>query len=333
MNARSILDHWWDSGALDQSGYRRALLALHLMPDAERWRRLSALLLLTGGILCLLAGTLMIFAANWIAWSRLMRIGIAEAGWLALLTWAFLVRPDSDSRCWALFAVATMSGIWLAVIGQTYQTGADTWQLFSLWAALALPWALLANFAPLWGLWILIASLALVFSHTTALRWSLFDSANLPLIGFWLATLSLAERLQSVAAPWTARILPRLLGLGLTLLLTIQASMVLAGAHQRVFNLSSVTSNAVILTLWLAYIVAALRFYLRRRDLLLLALPLFSIWGAVLALVSRSAFGGDWLYRAAILAIVGLGAITWWLHARYQEWQTASPPALSETTP
>ena len=30
----------------------------------------------------------------------------------------------------------------LAFVGQTYQTGADAWQLFATWAALALVWAL-----------------------------------------------------------------------------------------------------------------------------------------------------------------------------------------------
>lgn len=336
MNARSILDHWQDSGALDQPGYRRALLALRLAPDAERWRRLTALLLLISGALCLLAGTVMVFASNWLTWPRLARVGVAEAGWLALLAWAFLARPDSDGRRWALFAVAAMSGIWLAVIGQTYQTGADAWQLFALWAALALPWALLANFAPLWGLWIVIASLALPLWLPHApwrpalSAWSLFDEANLPLIGFWLAALALAERLQSAAAPWTARILPRLLGLGLALLLTIQASMVLAGAHQHVFGLSATSSNPVILALWLACVVAALYFYLQRRDLLLLALPLFSVWVAVLAWVVGSAHGDNWLYPVSILAISGLGAIGWWLHARYQQWQAAPQPALME---
>ncbi|AMP14232.1 DUF2157 domain-containing protein [Collimonas pratensis] len=336
MNARSILDHWQDSGELDQAGYRRALLALHLAPDTERWRQLAARLLLVGGALCLLAGVLMAFASNWLTWPRLMRVGIAEAGWLALLAWAFFARPDNDGRRWALFAVAAMSGIWLAVIGQTYQTGADTWQLFALWAALALPWALLANFAPLWGLWIVIVSLALQLWLPHApwrpalSAWSLFDEINLPLIGFWLAALALAERLQSAAAPWSARILPRLLGLALALLLTVQASMVLAGEHQHVFNLSSSTSGAVIVSLWLACVLAALYFYLRRRDLLLLALPLFSVWVAVLAWVVGAAHGDDWLYPVSILAIAGLGLIGWWLHGRNQAWQAAPLPALTE---
>lgn len=336
MNARAILDHWQDTGALDQPGYRRALLALRLAPDAERWRQLAARLLLICGALCLLAGVLMVFASNWLSWPRLARVGAAEAGWLALLAWAFLARPGSEGRRWALFSVAAMSGIWLAVIGQAYQTGADVWQLFALWAALALPWALLAGFAPLWGLWIVIVSLALQLWLPHApwrpalSAWSLFDDANLLLAAFWLAALVLAEWRQSAAASWTARILPRLLGLGLALLLTVQVSMVLAGEHPHVFGLAAGAGNGVILVLWLACVTTALLFYLRRRDLLLLALPLFSIWVAALAWVVGSANGDNWLYPVALLAIAGLGAIGWWLHTRHREWQGAPLQATSE---
>ena len=89
----------------------------------------------------------------------------------------------------------------------------------------------------------------------------------------------------------------------------------------------------MILALWLACMVAALYFYLRRRDLLLLALPLFSAWVAVLAWVVGSAHGDSWLYPVSILAIAGLGLIGWWLHVRHQEWQAAPPPALMEAAP
>ena len=42
----------------------------------------------------------------------------------------------------ALLAAALLTGGLLALIGQTYQTGADTFELFATWAALILPWVL-----------------------------------------------------------------------------------------------------------------------------------------------------------------------------------------------
>jgi uncharacterized membrane protein len=48
------------------------------------------------------------------------------------------------------------------VIGQAYQTGADAWQLFALWAALAVPWALAGRAPPHWWLVLAVGNLALL---------------------------------------------------------------------------------------------------------------------------------------------------------------------------
>ena len=44
-------------------------------------------------------------------------------------------------------------GALLALLGQIYQTGADTWELFAWWALLLLPWALAGASQALWLLW------------------------------------------------------------------------------------------------------------------------------------------------------------------------------------
>ena len=42
----------------------------------------------------------------------------------------------------ALLAASLFVGALLALIGQIYQTGADTFEMFAAWAALILPWVL-----------------------------------------------------------------------------------------------------------------------------------------------------------------------------------------------
>ncbi len=42
--------------------------------------------------------------------------------------------------------------ILLAVYGQTYQTGADPYELFFGWAILIIGWVAISRFAPLWPL-------------------------------------------------------------------------------------------------------------------------------------------------------------------------------------
>ncbi|WP_051709969.1 DUF2157 domain-containing protein [Andreprevotia chitinilytica] len=340
MNPRSVLDHWRDSGELNDAGYRQALLDLGLAPDAGRWRILAERLLLVGGVLCLLAGTLMLFASNWLAWPRLARVGVAEAGWLALLAWAYLAKPQGFAKRWALFAVGTMSGIWLAVIGQAYQTGADVWQLFAVWAALALPWALIAHFVPLWGLWIVIVSVGLQLWLPHApwrapiSAFSPFEDTNLPLIVFWLAALAAVEWKRAAQAHWSERILPRLLGFGVGVLLTIPACLIAAGEHARAYGERTPGSDALILCVWLASLVAAIWFSLWRRDLFLLALPLFSVWAAVLSGILGRGNSSALLFPVAILAVGGLGGIGWFVHDRHRQWQApAAKAAVVEVAP
>lgn len=71
---------------------------------------------------------------------------------------------DSDDMAAraALAAAQIVSGVLMAVIGQTYQTGADAWQLFALWTLLATPWALAARAAPHWWIVLAVGNVALL---------------------------------------------------------------------------------------------------------------------------------------------------------------------------
>ncbi len=58
---------------------------------------------------------------------------------MLLLLWR---KPLGDtSRQALLLAIALNIGALLALVGQTYQTGADPWQLFSTWALMLVPLA------------------------------------------------------------------------------------------------------------------------------------------------------------------------------------------------
>ena len=48
----------------------------------------------------------------------------------------------------------------MALFGQTYQTGADPWQLFFNWALLTLPWVLISRFNVMWLLWLGLVNLS-----------------------------------------------------------------------------------------------------------------------------------------------------------------------------
>lgn len=144
--------------ALDAARRERlwALSGLHqrpptLLPHLHRGLAVLAALLLGAGLIFWVA-------ANWPEQTRAFKLHLLEAAVLASAG-AALLWPRGRT---ALLLLATLAlGGLLAFVGQTYQTGADAWQLFATWAALALVWALAVRRDAMWTLWLLIAGLAL----------------------------------------------------------------------------------------------------------------------------------------------------------------------------
>lgn len=134
-------------------------------------------------------GLVMWVAANWADFGRSGRFGLLQAAVLAS-TLAAAAKPRWRAPAALLTLAAT--GALFAYFGQTYQTGADAWQLFALWAALSLPLALAARSDVLWVPWALVAAVAValwVQTHT-AYRWRVESSdLGVHVIGFALLLL------------------------------------------------------------------------------------------------------------------------------------------------
>lgn len=131
-------------------------------PGVAQWQRWLTQAMLILGVALLASGVIVFLAFNWQAMHRFTRFGLVAAALLVLAAIAWR-RPPSDAIAHsALWAAQLMSGALLAVIGQVYQTGADPWQLFALWAALCVPWAIAARAAPHWWMVIVLANLALL---------------------------------------------------------------------------------------------------------------------------------------------------------------------------
>ena len=114
------------------------------------------------GILFLLAGVIFFFAANWKAMSPLYRFGVLEgAVALAALVAAWRGVEGLGGQLFLLVA-SVLTGVLLAVFGQVYQTGADAFEVYALWAGLILVWVCLARSLALWTFWIFVAQVALV---------------------------------------------------------------------------------------------------------------------------------------------------------------------------
>jgi uncharacterized membrane protein len=114
-----------------------------------------------------LAGLGLIFwiAANWSGFGRFGRIALIEAAFLIACACAWRFR---NARSAAGIAALLAIGALLACLGQTYQTGADPWQLFALWAALGLPLCVGLRSPAVWTPWTVVAMICierLLFLH------------------------------------------------------------------------------------------------------------------------------------------------------------------------
>ena len=134
-------------------------------------------------------------AANWDELGRTGRFALLQACVSAMCAGA-LWRPTLRAPL-GLLALLTIGGLF-AFFGQTYQTGADAWQLFALWAALALPLCLGARSDVLWAPFALVAmsGISLWIVAHTGHRWRI-EPQDLPahLIG-WSAAIALVVALH-----------------------------------------------------------------------------------------------------------------------------------------
>ena len=136
------------------------IAGLH-QPTKNTYQHLRVALMLTAALL-LGAGLVFWVAANWAAQTRTFKLHLLQAAVAIPLAAALLLPAGRSVLRIALALLGTLAlGGLLAYIGITYQTGADAWQLFATWAALALPIVLVLRSDWLWALWLLIVATAI----------------------------------------------------------------------------------------------------------------------------------------------------------------------------
>jgi uncharacterized membrane protein len=155
-------------------------------------------------------GIILWIAANWDTLGRSGRFALLQ-GVVVVMCAGAAARPAARPPL-TLLALLAIGGLF-AYFGQTYQTGADAWQLFALWAALALPLAAAARSDLLWAPWALVAmtAVALWVQAHTGHRWRVepddlaAHAAGGAAAGGVLVALSAAMRPHTGAGPWSFR--------------------------------------------------------------------------------------------------------------------------------
>jgi uncharacterized membrane protein len=164
--------HGWPYAAV-----KAALEYPGVRPSEADWRRAISQV----GMLLAAAslGLALVFwvAYNWQSMTRLTKFGLIQSLLVVCVALAVWQAKSQALRAASLFAALLVLGALLAFTGQTYQTGADTWELFAAWTALGLLFAAASAHALPWSLLLATANLAygLYWSIETRLGWGVED--------------------------------------------------------------------------------------------------------------------------------------------------------------
>jgi uncharacterized membrane protein len=160
------LKHIANALQLSVQTQQRAIELAGLKPDNAAWLRFIDRFLLICGVTLALVGIMSFFAYNWADLHKFGKFALIETGIFALVVTAYIKTMDKLSGKAALFGAAVLTGVLLAVYGQTYQTGADPYGLFLSWAILISGWVLIGRNAGLWLLLLVLANLSLIMYWT-----------------------------------------------------------------------------------------------------------------------------------------------------------------------
>lgn len=311
MSARASVFEAVARGWMSAGDAGRALAHVGGIITADEWRRFGRAFLLGAGLLALALGLAFFVAWNWADLHRFAKLGLV-AGCLVLTLGARLCARRGSVLATALVPVQLLLiGVLLALTGQIYQSGADRWELFALWAVIALPLVASERSFFGWLPWLGLVNMA-------AMLWA--DTRPLGLTFLWTDSLApywLLAAINGVAGLLAAR--------GLLVCerdswasVLARLALVGAGACLTVIAVAAVFSDneyiAASFAGWIAFL-AVLWYHYRRVqiDLPLMAGFALSLCIVVFAIVLRlvaEASDGFSLGHGLLMALIILGLAT-----------------------
>ncbi|MES1263840.1 MAG: DUF2157 domain-containing protein, partial [Peristeroidobacter soli] len=179
---RSELDGLAEFHSLTPTKVEALLDLADARPSRAEGLRFLGLCLRIAGILSLAAGLVFFVAANWARIAVFGRFALVELVLAACAIVAFWKPPPRFAGRGALFLAFIATGALLALFGQTYQTGADVYELFLTWALLGLPLIVAAQWGVASAAWVLVLNLALIlfcgWNPAGGLLWVLFGGVH-----------------------------------------------------------------------------------------------------------------------------------------------------------
>ncbi|MFO7603573.1 MAG: DUF2157 domain-containing protein [Gammaproteobacteria bacterium] len=314
-------------GRIPSEKVEQALTVGGVYPDAGAWRAFINHLMLWLGGLSLAFSVLFFVAYNWAELGRLFRFALVEVLVVAAIIGYWKLGTERMAGKVALLGGTICLGVLLALYGQTYQTGADPWQLFFNWALLILPWVLVGRFAPLWLVWLSLVNVSIslyfrtfpdafnliwIAPWSSGVYWLLFLFNTLALVFWELAAL----RWSFMAQRWAIRLVA--LGSGYAVTWLVLISIMANGMSDRACLLT-----VLVWLLWLASMGWVYRYKIQ--DLFMLTGCCLSAIVVITTLLARHMLEGDPIGAFLVLALVvigsGSGSLVW-LKRLHRQWQS-----------
>ena len=216
---RSELDGLAEFYSLDVPQTVTLLELAEARPSRAESLHFLAICVRIAGVLSLAAGLVFFVAANWSRITVFGRFALVELVVLACAMVAWVKPPPAFLGRGAVFLAFIATGALLALFGQTYQTGADVYELFLSWALIGLPLVVAAQWSVASAAWIVVLNTALVlfcgWHPTGGLLWVIFGTvhfqpAHIILGAAWLNLVlwfTFEFRPVAAAPEWTRRLM------------------------------------------------------------------------------------------------------------------------------
>lgn len=341
-HARRTIEQLLQQDILPLKNAEAAATYLEVYPSKRTWLDFFNKALLIIGAVALVLSLVFFIAYNWQNLGKIGKFALVEGALaitIALYVSLSFRRQFQLIRQLLLLIASIITGSLLALFGQIYQTGADTWQLFFAWAILITPWVVIAHLPALWLLWLgLINAFLLLYLDVANLQFIAYHLQNVfqvvilalfNFIAFYSWLISFDNKAPFSTSHLFHRIIPKkstaqinsaqtnsslhwstyVVGFLSTFFMTYLAIVT-------VFDNGNIWATLIATIVWLGWCGFMLwQFYQRRLDLLMLTYLSFSIITVVMFWVGKWLLddfeGGGFLLLALLLIGMSSAAVVW----------------------
>lgn len=135
------------------------------------WLVFLKYLTLSLGLVFIISSIIFFFAFNWSDMHHFVKFAFVGSLLIGCYVGIFYAKKNSLLQNILITSMSMIVGIFIALIGQVYQMEADSYLMFLIWALAILAWVVVADFYPLWLIFIalVIVSIQLAIGYKSQL--------------------------------------------------------------------------------------------------------------------------------------------------------------------